>query len=97
MEKMMKEKKVKGSWVYSPVILSQKSKELIEEVFESIKYNSEMANVEVKNMRVATVYNEYKNMSFELRFSSYGKEVVLYANDLEDFNIKFIEFLFKQK
>lgn len=87
----------KKSWEYQHVILNYKAKELITGVIRKMKVQAELAGVEMKSVEVATIYGEDQMVKFEMTFYSDGNKVVLRTLDLEDFENKFIEFLFSAK
>ena len=87
----------KKSWEYQHVILNYKAKELISSTIQRLKVQAELAGVEMKSVEVATIYGEDQMVKFELSFYSGEKLVTLRTVDLEDFETKFIEFLFSAK
>ena len=88
----------KKSWEYQHVILNYKAKELISSTIQRLKVQAELAGVEMKSVEVATIYGEDQMVKFEMSFySDGGNKIVLRVLDLEDFENKFIEFLFSAK
>ena len=88
----------KKSWEYQHVILNYKAKELISSTIQRLKVQAELAGVEMKSIEVATIYGEDQIVKFEMSFySDGGNRIVLRVLDLEDFENKFIEFLFSAK
>ena len=88
----------KKSWEYQHVILNYKAKELISSTIQRLKVQAELAGVEMKSVEVATIYGEDQMVKFEMSFySDGGNRVTLRVLDLEDFENKFIEFLFSAK
>ncbi len=88
----------KKSWEYQHVILNYKAKELMTSVIKKLKIQAELAGVEMKSVEVATIYGEDQMVKFEMSFySDGGNRIVLRVLDLEDFETKFIEFLFSAK
>lgn len=87
----------KKNWEYQHVILNYKAKELIGSIIQRLKVQAELAGVEMKSVEVATIYGEDQMVKFEMSFMSYGNKVVLRVLDLDDFEKKFIDFLFSAK
>ena len=88
----------KKSWEYQHVILNYKAKELMTSVIKKLKIQAELAGVDMKSVEVATIYGEDQIVKFEMSFySDGGNRVTLRVLDLEDFETKFIEFLFSAK
>ena len=80
------------------MILNYKAKELISSTIQRLKVQAELAGVEMKSIEVATIYGEDQMVKFEMSFySDGGNKIVLRVLDLEDFENKFIEFLFSAK
>ena len=80
------------------MILNYKAKELMTSVIKKLKIQAELAGVEMKSVEVATIYGEDQMVKFEMSFySDGGNRITLRVLDLEDFENKFIEFLFSAK
>lgn len=87
----------KNRWGYERVILNVKAKEVILKAVQKLKMQSDLAGVKIKDVSMATVLDEKSNMWFELSFWSDEKKHTMTSNDIDDFDTKFIDFLFSKK
>ena len=87
----------KNRWGYERVILNVKAKEVILKAVQKLKLQADLAGVKIEDVSMATVLDEKSNMWFELTFWSDEKKHTMTSNDLDDFDTKFIDFLFSKK
>ena len=87
----------KNKWGYERVILNKKAKDIVGEVIGGIKQKAELAGVKIEDVAIATVLDEKNNMWFELSFWHDEKKHSMVSNDVDDFDKKFIDFLFSVK
>lgn len=83
--------------VYSPVILNSKAKEVISNVFRDIKSHAELAKVKISFLKMSVVMDEKNDISYVLSFYHGSVHKKLECLAIEDFNMKFIEYLFENK
>ena len=87
----------KNRWGYERVILNAKAKEVILKAVEKLKLQADLAGVKIEDVSLATILDEKSNMWFELSFWSDEKKHTMTSNDIDDFDTKFIDFLFSKK
>ena len=87
----------KNRWGYERVILNAKAKEVILKAVEKLKLQADLAGVKIEDVSLATILDEKSNMWFELSFWSDEKKHTMMSNDIDDFDTKFIDFLFSKK
>jgi len=87
----------KNRWGYERVILNAKAKEVILKAVQKLKLQADLAGVKIEDVSMATVLDEKSNMWFELNFWSDEKKHTMTSNDIDDFDTKFIDFLFSKK
>ena len=87
----------KNRWGYERVILNVKAKEVILKAVQKLKLQADLAGVKIEDVSMATVLDEKNNMWFELSFWSDEKKHTMTSNDIDDFDTKFIDFLFSKK
>lgn len=87
----------KNRWGYERVILNVKAKEVILKAVQKLKLQADLAGVKIEDVSMATVLDEKSNMWFELSFWSDEKKHTMTSNDIDDFDTKFIDFLFSKK
>ena len=87
----------KNRWGYERVILNVKAKEVILKAIQKLKMQADLAGVKIEDVSMATVLDEKSNMWFELSFWSDEKKHTMTSNDIDDFDTKFIDFLFSKK
>ena len=87
----------KNRWGYERVILNVKAKEVILKAVQKLKLQADLAGVKIEDVSMATILDEKSNMWFELSFWSDEKKHTMTSNDIDDFDTKFIDFLFSKK
>lgn len=87
----------KNRWGYERVILNVKAKEVILKAVQKLKLQADLAGVKIEDVSMATVLDDKSNMWFELSFWSDEKKHTMTSNDIDDFDTKFIDFLFSKK
>ena len=87
----------KNRWGYERVILNAKAKEVILKAIQKLKMQADLAGVKIDSVSMATVLDEKSNMWFELSFWSDEKKHTMTSSDIDDFDTKFIDFLFSKK
>ena len=87
----------KNRWGYERVILNVKAKEVILKAVQKLKLQADLAGVNIEDVSMATILDEKSNMWFELSFWSDEKKHTMTSNDIDDFDTKFIDFLFSKK
>ena len=87
----------KNRWGYERVILNVKAKEVILKAVQKLKLQADLAGVKIEDVSMATILDEKSNMWFELSFWSDEKKHAMTSNDIDDFDTKFIDFLFSKK
>ena len=79
------------------MILNAKAKEVILKAVQKLKLQADLAGVKIEDVSMATILDEKSNMWFELSFWSDEKKHTMTSNDIDDFDTKFIDFLFSKK
>lgn len=87
----------KNKWGYERVILNKKARDILTGVIGEIKQKAELADVVIDDVSIATTFDEKGNMWFELGFYHNNEKRTMVSNDVDDFDNKFVDFLFSVK
>jgi hypothetical protein len=87
----------KNKWGYERVILNKKARDILTGVIGEIKQKADLADVVIDDVAIATTFDEKGNMWFELGFYHNNEKHTMISSDVDDFDNKFIDFLFSVK
>ena len=84
--------------VYSPVILNQKTKDVVFSLFDRLREHGKLAGLKITNLGIEIEMTEKGELSYQVYFDygglAYG---LLNSENIADFDMEFIKFLFTIK
>jgi len=83
--------------VYSPVILNQKTKDVVFSLFDRLKEYGKNAGIKADKFQMGIILRDGGEMEYQLSFEYLTVEHVVILKNIADFDMEFIKFLFTIK